>query len=541
MTEPARNDLELLNELHRLIVARSEGTLDSAGFARLEQLVVGNPQAGEIFARYLLQAAGLRAWAASMGDSGSDNTPQHGTRTPVVPRFFKRVVPTAYWLVLHNRPVSWVTAAVVMIIVVGAMTLIYSPKPRDQALRRGVRELPSGDVPEAQFAARIARLQKAEWGVPAEGGEAAGAVHYRSPETLQAESALAPGDQLYLKRGVAEIEFAKGTRIVLEGPARLTIDGNNFCALDLGKLVARVETEEAKGFIVRTPTASITDLGTEFGVEVERSGQAQAHVFRGLIEIAHVAGPAGGVSSQPPQRVGAGQTAIIGNAQGAIRVVSQEKGKIPFTRILPPEQVQRLRLTPVADSRIRSAASDSRDGQEDMLSVYTVPPNVQRTVLKFAMPERRGDSRIGRATLLLTRHPSSHLATADNAQQRPMDVYRLTSPWSEAAVTWMVASPARPWTTPGGYGVGRDGNLFAAPFASSTARPGQGETIAWDVTELVAGWYEGRYENHGLIVGSQAPNQPHFASREFAAAEARPRLEIDLLHEGKDNPPQTNP
>ena len=38
-------------------------------------------------------------------------------------------------------------------------------------------------------------------------------------------------------------------------------------------------------FAVRTPTATVTDLGTEFGVEVRESGATSAHVFRGIVEV----------------------------------------------------------------------------------------------------------------------------------------------------------------------------------------------------------------------------------------------------------------
>ena len=38
-------------------------------------------------------------------------------------------------------------------------------------------------------------------------------------------------------------------------------------------------------FAVRTPTATVTDLGTEFGVEVQHSGATSASVFRGIIEV----------------------------------------------------------------------------------------------------------------------------------------------------------------------------------------------------------------------------------------------------------------
>ena len=38
-------------------------------------------------------------------------------------------------------------------------------------------------------------------------------------------------------------------------------------------------------FSVRTPTAVVTDLGTEFGVEVDKSGATRSYVFRGKVEL----------------------------------------------------------------------------------------------------------------------------------------------------------------------------------------------------------------------------------------------------------------
>ena len=38
-------------------------------------------------------------------------------------------------------------------------------------------------------------------------------------------------------------------------------------------------------FSVRTPTAVVTDLGTEFGVEVGKDGNTNSHVFRGSVRV----------------------------------------------------------------------------------------------------------------------------------------------------------------------------------------------------------------------------------------------------------------
>ena len=50
-----------------------------------------------------------------------------------------------------------------------------------------------------------------------------------------------------------------------------------------------MEVETAKGFSVRTPVATVTDLGTEFGVEVDQQGQTTAHVFRGAVNLQAIA------------------------------------------------------------------------------------------------------------------------------------------------------------------------------------------------------------------------------------------------------------
>jgi hypothetical protein len=37
--------------------------------------------------------------------------------------------------------------------------------------------------------------------------------------------------------------------------------------------------------VIRTPTATVTDLGTEFGVEVSKEGETTSHVFRGSVRL----------------------------------------------------------------------------------------------------------------------------------------------------------------------------------------------------------------------------------------------------------------
>jgi hypothetical protein len=72
--------------------------------------------------------------------------------------------------------------------------------------------------------------------------------------------------------------------VILEGPAQVELLSSNSMYLREGKIVATVK-QEAIGFIVNTPQGKILDLGTEFGIRVEPTGQSQLHVFQGEVVL----------------------------------------------------------------------------------------------------------------------------------------------------------------------------------------------------------------------------------------------------------------
>jgi hypothetical protein len=94
---------------------------------------------------------------------------------------------------------------------------------------------------------------------------------------------LAPG-WLRLQSGAVQIEFSRGARVVLEGPAELRLLTDNEAYLRNGKLRAQVP-EPAHGFTVRTPEFTVVDHGTEFGCDLPVKGAPQVHVFNGLVAL----------------------------------------------------------------------------------------------------------------------------------------------------------------------------------------------------------------------------------------------------------------
>jgi hypothetical protein len=120
---------------------------------------------------------------------------------------------------------------------------------------------------------------------------------------------------LQLRAGIAEFEFAKGARVIVEGPAELEVRSESEAFLRRGKLMAIVP-RQAIGFTVGTPSVTVVDLGTEFGVAVSADGVAHVAVLKGKVNVAPKAHT--GQPSVEPRRLVAGETVRV-DAQGKVR------------------------------------------------------------------------------------------------------------------------------------------------------------------------------------------------------------------------------
>lgn len=93
------------------------------------------------------------------------------------------------------------------------------------------------------------------------------------------------GRKYTLASGLMEITYDTGAKVILQGPVTYEVESKNGGFMCVGKLTAKAETKQAKGFVVRTPTVIATDLGTEFGVEVSKEGNTTSHIYRGSVRL----------------------------------------------------------------------------------------------------------------------------------------------------------------------------------------------------------------------------------------------------------------
>lgn len=237
----------------------------------LDRLVCQNSEACEIYVEHLRQTYWLRMWAE--GQAGNiagllSATDQAAILCEPVPS--PRVG-------ISDRPSSfansisphWGAGAYVGLLVIYFFTLsvLVSRPPR----LRQQEVVNVADISSRPHVASIIRQMNCVW---------EDSCSVDSPQATE----LNDGDILNLVSGVAEIEFASGTKVLLQGPSHFVLNSPLNCQLRQGKLAARVP-KQAIGFTVNTPTTQVVDLGTEFEVVTSESGETKVSVLSGQVSI----------------------------------------------------------------------------------------------------------------------------------------------------------------------------------------------------------------------------------------------------------------
>ena len=128
-----------------------------------------------------------------------------------------------------------------------------------------------------------------------------------------------------LVSGIVEVEFNAGARVVIEAPAEFELE-NDHLKLTRGNVVGKVPVQ-ACGFTVETPTTTVIDLGTEFGVGT-KLGETFVEVFEG--EVILDRSRQIGFSQEDRPRLLTGEAARIQLDVAGIERV--EAGQVFFTR-----------------------------------------------------------------------------------------------------------------------------------------------------------------------------------------------------------------
>jgi hypothetical protein len=185
--------------------------------------------------------------------------------------------------------------------------------------------------PQMLFVGRITGMVDCKW---------------NDAETAPTQNArVSLGSKFTLASGLMEITYETGAKVILQGPVTYEVGVNGgFLAVGrmTGKLEKKVVRDQPRNghtplFTIVTPTATVTDLGTEFGVEVRSSGVTMTHVFRGAVELQPIAG---GVQRGPAVRLTANESAQVETS--GLQTPTVSRGKDAPTTFIRGEQFAKL-------------------------------------------------------------------------------------------------------------------------------------------------------------------------------------------------------
>ncbi len=344
------------DELGRLLAALCDGALTVEESARLEQLAGASSEARRFALDYLLLNGELQ-WEAASGAGSLPRLPELVLARAQV----SCDAPGGVFSLSRLRPpTSWTSralAASALVVVACTGLLLAGFFWGVPWVRQDGGPAMADDAPPA----RITQTHRA--------------VGFAADADLFEQADLDRAAWIDLREGLLELAFSRGARVVLQGPARLEIAGPNEARLESGSLVAHVP-REASGFAVHTPTVSVIDRGTEFGVAVAPSGESRIRVFEGAVDIVPRTGLATGVS---PNRVESGQ---------AVRARTPVAGASLLFESIAAEDVSLVRTIPKPRALVSVTGLRSKVAERaDLLHHYTF----EGTTAAQRRRDKRGD------------------------------------------------------------------------------------------------------------------------------------------------------
>ncbi|NBU85805.1 MAG: hypothetical protein EBS13_00495 [Verrucomicrobia bacterium] len=231
------SDEEIL-ELHELLNGLVEKNLPPAKIKKLESWLLESPVARREYVSFMDMSSSLAHYAEEIVTDEDESDQQDTSPVNNIIHFFRPALAIAALFVIGFTLFNFWTSNP------------DSTKPR-QAEVPNLKQTPPATMPEESVFAVLTHTVGVQWGEGTEDPPALG-------QTLDS-------CKLEVESGLAQLEFIRGSTVILEGPVSFEIKGSNEGSLQRGKLRANVPPV-AKGFSVDLPHGRLVDLGTEFGL-----------------------------------------------------------------------------------------------------------------------------------------------------------------------------------------------------------------------------------------------------------------------------------
>ena len=347
------------DDWYRLFDDLCDGLLSESDGARLNELLLSDESVRREYLAYMQVHAGLavtnvdvaasttRAPDCSKGDADD-------TTSPLLPPIVVAPEPLAVRRRFSNGHATVFSYSVATILVLIGLLLgwvrqvsqtgdVAQVKPA--ASKHATSRLPASE-PDVTYVARVSGTADCQWA--------------DATDEISEGSYLPLGRSVTLTAGLVEVTYDSGAVVLLQGPCRYQVQSPRSGFLSVGALTARVESargspvsKDEPAFMVCTPTAVVSDLGTEFGVQVDGSGASRADVFRGKIRVCLAA-----------ERSTNGHSVELGENQSA-QVERGGKDRVQLTRIVPAPDMYVRRIPKRTPLKLANTGAELKEGAAD--------------------------------------------------------------------------------------------------------------------------------------------------------------------------------
>ena len=289
---PMTQDRRQFDRLQALCGMVRDGEATEDVVAQLEALLAQDADARQYYADFMFMHALMERYSGI-----AENGQCEANRSSTAPRqslpVFAPLATTSHatvGLFSSGWPVAYLIATVIFGIGLVVAAVTHVSRPVQSAVERSPSVIldKAAREPNMELVGRITGMVDCAWSDPA--SEAINGAY------------VPLGRKYALAAGLMEITYDTGARVILQGPVTYEVESAAGGYLSIGKLTAKLEKKsEVRGqklesanqkseirnqkFCVRTPSAVVTDLGTEFGVEVDKQGRTESHVFQGTVEL----------------------------------------------------------------------------------------------------------------------------------------------------------------------------------------------------------------------------------------------------------------
>ncbi len=248
--------------LHLLLHRYLDQALTDSENAELQQELLSSSKARTEFWKLARFDASLRHWGETEwgmreGEKFAESTLRKNSRRRVITWAGGLAAAAAVALVFLNR-------------LPNTPGLALESQPSDLPTFLSTAHAAAADpLPEVRGAAVLRRALGASW---------------LGLKTAPQVGEALPAGIHRIAQGIVQLELSRGARVVFEGPGEFELVSDHEVFLRSGK--ARVFVPEpARDFRLLTATATIADLGTEFGCLARSDGVTEVHVLSGSVEI----------------------------------------------------------------------------------------------------------------------------------------------------------------------------------------------------------------------------------------------------------------